>query len=812
MKRSKIIVLFLALCLAFSACKGGDSGATTASSDSVPGTSVSALSPSTSSSEINGSEESLSESFVTFWNNGTDSFTTPDYQIYKNNHGRLQIFDAKNKKDLVYCFDPGCEHDKITKRDWRTGEVLDQGCIAYEISSSRVMLQGENLYFLKDHDVCVSDRQGLNQRVIGNIPSYILGYDTFFMKDKIFVNYGNNYEMIEVPRDNGEVEWIVGEQKAKTTQAILCFDLNEKTWKEVFQAEDYNAYLSQCVVRGEHLYFAYWYCEIPGMDMFGNTYGAEIPEGCKDLTPDEYREEVRKRRYLDIYDYNATTGERTKCLDHVHLDDGGVVFGKDFFALSERSKEGIDLYNYTGECYLQLERSIYLDVWTDSHLLISTVEDKDHYILIDEKTGNVLKKTQNPLPNETFHPLILIGDSCYCNVFMNGFWGKGYLPAEDFWNGDLTNIVQFMYDYKPEEIGQVILTTEPASSEPTPTESSTETEPTTDEVVPTTEDPEEALLPRITVGLHFGNFISVENQDEINRLLKEKGMDFRLDFSFSTADFEDYPKWVQEQKENGTLPDIVATSVGANSIFDIVDFVENDLVSLNDFLSTEEGKKLRDAYSDLEWKGAEIDGKIQTVPSRKNKLFDIHVYVNENYKNVFDTMFDGSYDSLRAIRSNASDPDPVIVISNLERYIVWALMGELEFNFTSFDIQAGEFVDLFSRMETKEFFEHFYEDYKDGSLIAVNDPNELPDNTLVYITLSSAGPLPGFLDITWHSAFYRSKFTTSWGVSATSQNVDLALHALAVCFSDPDIAPLFVSYGWEGGRESNCLEMPVNYN
>ena len=138
------------------------------------------------------------------------SFLTKDYALYHDHHGRLQIFDVATKQDLVYCFDPGCEH-KETKRSM-TGEILEQGCIAYEISRFPVMIKEDHLYFLNySNEICVSDRQGENRKVIAKIPGYILEpYNVYFSEQAIFVDYSTQYDMTEVKDNNGESRWIMG--------------------------------------------------------------------------------------------------------------------------------------------------------------------------------------------------------------------------------------------------------------------------------------------------------------------------------------------------------------------------------------------------------------------------------------------------------------------------------------------------------------------------------------------------------------------------------------------------------------------------
>ena len=375
------------------------------------------------------------------------SFYTEDYALHYSNHGRLQIFDVKTKEDHVYCFDPGCEH-KRGKRSI-TGEVLEAGCIAYELSSSTIMPQDDNCYFMKDTgEVIRSDLQGMNQRAIGSLPPYLNynnAHDIFYSKDSLFVIFDLPYEMIEVKDENGESSWIVGGMKDKETRGIIQIDLNNGTRSEVFSAEDYNSYLSQTDVRGDHMYFAYWYCDIPYMDMFGETYGRTIPEELKGLSPEEYREELNKRRWVDVYDYNISTGELTASLKHKHVEEGNIVFCDGFFALSE-DENSSGLYRYDGERFGELDFMIQGLVRSDRHLICCSNKKPGEYLQIDENTGEVLKRIKTPVSYGDFLPRVIIGESCYGLLNKNGVMAEGYVPASDFWNGDITNAVQFMQE------------------------------------------------------------------------------------------------------------------------------------------------------------------------------------------------------------------------------------------------------------------------------------------------------------------------------------------------------------------------------
>ena len=127
-------MMLLVTCIFLCACKG-DTNETTALQET----------------ESNKETTEVSQTAVT--DRGFDcdyymrtGFLTEDMALYHDNHERLQIYDVKSGLDLVFCFDPGCEHERGQKS--HTGEVIKKGCIAYEFFTDTVMLQGDNCYFM----------------------------------------------------------------------------------------------------------------------------------------------------------------------------------------------------------------------------------------------------------------------------------------------------------------------------------------------------------------------------------------------------------------------------------------------------------------------------------------------------------------------------------------------------------------------------------------------------------------------------------------------------------------------------------------
>lgn len=363
---------------------------------------------------------------------------TEKYALYHSNNGQLRIFDANSKTDIVFCFNPGCEHEK--EKRTITGELLKEGCPSYNYSSWAVFLDGDSCVFLRDNgEVIRSDRQGENRRVIATIPSYLsIGTnDVFYAGNSMFIYTANHYEITEMKDSNGNSQWAIGDTKDTQDCRLIRVDLTDGKITEVFQKEAYNAIIWKHDVRGEHVYFECFYLDIPYVGPNLETYGPShsIPEG---MTVENYWEEMSKHRFVDIYDYYIATGELRTILSGQNNKDA-VVFGRDFFALTEDNKSTM-LYHYDGQPYLQLDCAVTVDVRTDEHLVCHGQENGE-YLMINEENGEILKRVQ--MPENTINLEAIIGDSCYGLVNGPDGWGAGYISAEDFWNGKIENAIPF---------------------------------------------------------------------------------------------------------------------------------------------------------------------------------------------------------------------------------------------------------------------------------------------------------------------------------------------------------------------------------
>ena len=259
----------------------------------------------------------------------------------------------------------------------------------------------------------------------------------FYADNTMFVSTIMNYEIIEMKDSDGKSKWTIGDTKDTQDCRLIRINLTDGKITEVFQKETYNAYIPRRDVRGGHVYFDCFYLDIPYVGPNLETYGPSqsIPEG---LTVENYWEEMPKHRFVDIYDYDIVTGELRTILSGQNNKDA-VVFGRDFFALTEDNKSTV-LYHYDGQPYLQLDRAVTSGVRSDEHLVCHGQENGE-YLMINEESGEILKRVQ--VPANSINLEAIIGNSCYGLINGPNGWGAGYISAEDFWNGKIENAVGF---------------------------------------------------------------------------------------------------------------------------------------------------------------------------------------------------------------------------------------------------------------------------------------------------------------------------------------------------------------------------------
>ena len=306
----------------------------------------------------------------------------------------------------------------------------------------------------------------------------------------------------------------------------------------------------------------------------------------------------------------------------------------------------------------------------------------------------------------------------------------------------------------------------------------------------------------ITWVYSFSSRIPAENQKEINRILAEKGIEYQIKF-ITPLDEEggplmgvDYANWI---KENGKKQSVDIVSSGTWAMGDYeeeLDFIKKMLLPLDSFLETADGKKVKEFYTDNEWKQVSVEGHIYVIPKAAIGIQGdwwldngVYVSVNEKYKEYFGG-FDGTYASLKSIYQNIGDSNLHIVFRGRpSEQEVYALLGYsvLKGAFP-YDINTNSVIDITKTDEFADFYKEIYSDFESGILLNRDWTAEIAqDQILAYVHANKKIPLDGFVDYQVAVDEYESNARGRNGVYADSQKKELALEALSICSSDIDI-------------------------
>ena len=302
-------------------------------------------------------------------------------------------------------------------------------------------------------------------------------------------------------------------------------------------------------------------------------------------------------------------------------------------------------------------------------------------------------------------------------------------------------------------------------------------------------------------------YISEETQAEIQRLIEEKGIDCTIEFtSAEHYGGEEYVAWLNGEKEKNSAPDILTGCFWKTGTIEGASFLKKEFYPLNEFLQTENGSQLYDAYAKLEWKRTEVDGKIYIIPNRprsERKDSGVYLYVNTQYESYFDS-FDGTYDSLRKVYDEVHDDNLIIAMGSAGTITTLAMMGGYrEIYDASYHEPSQKYIDLTRDTHTKEFLMTWYTDLQEGLLVSEVEPEDLPENALAYIHYGKLDSLNGYSEYVVLPDLYETLAGGSYGVLKDSTHKDLAIQVLAACYSDPRIASLLT---WRESDEEEWQE------
>ena len=685
-----------------------------------------------------------------------------NYVLYTKSgkDGCLWFFDVATKSAGPYCFDPSCEHKRAVYDDMN-GIKIEEGCLAYEIDRTPFPC-GEYLYYYQEYPLRLyrTNRQGNNRELIaepdgpyGNI------FRVYYTDEALYLGYTIEYEYTQVETNSGKKEWRAGKLRDKREAGILRISYDGKT-DVIYQSDEYYTML----VAEIHYY--------DGKLRF-LVQGEDRPHVNLDIMAPDFKEQLaedRKHQVTEAYEYTISTKELKKTFQF-HPYTVSYFFDEMYGVLDDSGR--LILYNYDGDKVAESEIAP-MDVVTSDHGIIGVDKTTQEYVMLDEKTGKVLKRT--PLIWEDMSLFAVVGDSYYGYVQNS----RAYISAEDYWAGNKEGIVIFPGEPKVNITSMPTVEPEPpftVSSEDPPYETSNE----------------------ITWVYWFALGIPKQNRQEINRLLYEKGYDCQIRFVRTEEEGAEYEGWLQEYEKQYGSPDIISTGIwNAEEIYrgDMLRFAKEHILPFNEHMETDAWKAVKELYTEEEWNSVSVDGIVYGVPraligTQESHGLDTCIYatVNENYAGYFDS-FDGTYASLKEIyREIGNDKLKIVIDEIASEGVLYGLLGYETVQSFAYQKDTHRVVDLSKTNELRNLVSDMYQDLKSGVLVN-HDREEAPSDKnliLAYIHSKKMKPEEGFRDYLIAQPHYGSSGVGMYGVSVDSKQKDLAFEIMAVCYSDPEI-------------------------
>ena len=282
-----------------------------------------------------------------------------------------------------------------------------------------------------------------------------------------------------------------------------------------------------------------------------------------------------------------------------------------------------------------------------------------------------------------------------------------------------------------------------------------------------------------------------EEQAEINRLLQEKGINCEIVFYDYKGEFgKDYRTWVDTQV--GGKLDIINSQAWSNNT-DELEFIRDYMTDLTDYMETEEGQKLYQAYAPMDWDKLRIDGKIYSVQSMttlSHRYWGVYLSVDDAYLDYFEG-FDGTYRDLRRIYDEIGDNSLVLQMDSLETEIIYACLGLQSFRDLPYDDETDRFLSPADLGEDLNgLMDDLYRDIEDGVLKTPFGEETVSEHVLAEIYYGDRPKREGYTDILIQEDFGKKSYWFSYGIGKNSTKKDMAFVVLATCFSDPEISAI----------------------
>lgn len=333
----------------------------------------------------------------------------------------LYYFDVSTKTGGPFCLDPTCEHKKSVWSE--TGELIEQGCPAYDYSGMAVFLCGDYMYFFSSRCLYRADRQGNNRQIVTELSKpYEMPMACFYTDEALYISYSFTYEYYQIKNKDGEAEWRAGELREKPEVGLLRIPYSGEGEEVIYHTDErYEAQVSEIEYRdGNIIFFVSW------MDRPSNYVDVINDPDWKEKVDEE-----RKHTFIEAYKYTIAS-EDLKQLYEPRQYIASYYYSETYGFLDDYGN--LDLYRYDGE--KGPEPTIdFWRIYPSTQNIIGWDKEKHEGVMVSEKTGEVIKRSS--LTWNDFNLYLAVGESYYGMVdeYM------AYISAKDFWSGNKDGII-----------------------------------------------------------------------------------------------------------------------------------------------------------------------------------------------------------------------------------------------------------------------------------------------------------------------------------------------------------------------------------
>ncbi|NLZ46939.1 MAG: DUF3502 domain-containing protein [Clostridiales bacterium] len=330
------------------------------------------------------------------------------------------------------------------------------------------------------------------------------------------------------------------------------------------------------------------------------------------------------------------------------------------------------------------------------------------------------------------------------------------------------------------------------------------------------------------VYLHSGSERQIDEaiENELNRILVERGYDYIVDFveniEYSEDGFNSLIKSYEDRIEKGQNVDIFYTGSSISSDINEVNDTYNHCIEkgylepLNDYFGTKDGKKLYNQFDEKYWdrmrdENGIIYGKSAAYSVSAPMSITINNIVSHNFGfniDKFDNSIESLTETLKAIHDKIQKPGLLLQASELP---YWYLIGFEKTNSIYINTKTGYAENIFENDDFIAYSKMISELTKKG--YATTDGNLISDtNLLAYIGQYNYLYATSDEFILTNSYYDNENISSATGISSTSEHKDEAFELLTLLNTDEEIANLIYNGIEDRNYELTDGKAEVNYN